>query len=201
MNCRSHLRQCTRKAEPPAENFRFWLWPWHFPGPIDSESSVFQHPAAEISGSAPFRKFRGQSNQESSRGEGVSAVPVLSFSREKRGDRFRSGDAYYVLSQRPLCSPWLAWCSRLKAVPDNAARIRCRAYCSVISAFKEGERAWKQSSLNEPKWTIRTYSKKWMITSFRPGKMAISLPGHSALGFSHSQSRLTFVRRGARSTH
>jgi hypothetical protein len=44
----------------------------------------------------------------------------------------------------------------------------------LLRLSKEGERAWKQSSLNEPKWTIRTYSKKWMITSFRPGKMAIN---------------------------
>ena len=44
----------------------------------------------------------------------------------------------------------------------------------LVSGFSEAGRAWKRSSLNESNGTIRTYSKKWMITSFMPGKMAIN---------------------------
>jgi hypothetical protein len=44
----------------------------------------------------------------------------------------------------------------------------------VIATSKRNRARWKQPSLNESNGMIRTYSKKWMITSFMPGKMAIN---------------------------
>jgi hypothetical protein len=44
----------------------------------------------------------------------------------------------------------------------------------VIAASKKPGAPGDKSSLNESNETIVTYSKKWMITSFRPGKMAIN---------------------------